>query len=222
MRFNPLDESMDMVGRDCPWILTIFLPSQLAQIVIWLITAMVYNSDLAFLSGSDEDWKTFARKSHYFSCRLYAKGFERQDQGMQKNEVFVKGNILGLLNERRMNLMDFYVLPLTILGSLGAILLIEQNKIGQEGFLFLFWYVVAIYYSFYAIVMFWKEPGFPGFGTHYTGCYSLVYCLSPLLYSNTYHPRCLEGFPLLFAIIASISYHDGIDFIVYLLLGRMI
>lgn len=55
MRFNPLDESMDMVGRDCPWILTIFLPSQLAQIVIWLITAMVYNSDLAFLSGSDED-----------------------------------------------------------------------------------------------------------------------------------------------------------------------
>lgn len=139
MRFNPLDESMDMVGRDCPWILTIFLPSQLAQIVIWLITAMVYNSDLAFLSGSDEDWKTFVRKSHYFSCRLYAKGFERQDQGMQKNEVFVKGNILGLLNESRTNLMDFYVLPLTILGSLGAILLIGQNKSGQEGFLFLFW-----------------------------------------------------------------------------------
>lgn len=143
MRFNPLDESMDMVGRDCPWILTIFLPSQLAQIVIWLITAMVYNSDLAFLSGSDEDWKTFVRKSHYFSCRLYAKGFERQDQGMQKNEVFVKGNILGLLNESRTNLMDFYVLPLTILGSLGAILLIGQNKSGQEGFLFLFcWEII--------------------------------------------------------------------------------
>lgn len=53
--FNSLDESMVVFGGECIWIITFFLLTQLAQPYIWLMTVMVHFSDLAFLSGSDEE-----------------------------------------------------------------------------------------------------------------------------------------------------------------------
>lgn len=66
----------------------------------WLMVLMVYFSVLVFLSGSIKDHFGFTPRKHlqgnciFFTCRLYAKGFQGKDQGIQKNGFFVEANNL--------------------------------------------------------------------------------------------------------------------------------
>lgn len=100
MLLNSLDESMVTAGGECIWTLTVFAFSLLTHLFTWLMVLMVYFSVLVFLSGSIKDHFGFTPRKHlqgtciFFSCRLYAKGFQGKDQGMQKNGLFVEANNL--------------------------------------------------------------------------------------------------------------------------------
>lgn len=88
MLLNSLDESMVTAGGECIWTLTVFAFSLLTHLFTWLMVLMVYFSVLVFLSGSIKDHFGFTPRKHlqrtciFFSCRLYAKGFQGKDQGM--------------------------------------------------------------------------------------------------------------------------------------------
>lgn len=190
LRFIPLDKSMDMVGRDCLWMLTIFLTSQLAQIFIWLISIMVHISDVAFLSGSDEDHfgstsgKHLRGKPNSSLADSLQKVLNGKERGMQMIKVFDKWKI-SRLAERE---------PYELNGCLRVQSYLGQYRIGQKRIPFLFGYVDAIYYSFYVIVMFWKELGLAYFGTHYTSCYSWLYCISPFRTTTILGPGVRKAF----------------------------
>lgn len=113
---SPLDELMDMASWECLWILTIFLSSLLAKLFTWLSTVMVHISDLAFLSGFDEDHFGFTHGKHlranpFISLAGYSrKVLKGKEKGMRKYEVFETS--LDLLIENRISLMDLCLLCL--------------------------------------------------------------------------------------------------------------
>lgn len=87
----------------------------------------------------------------------------------------IKDTSLDLLIENCIFLLDLCDLCLSVLGTLGVLLVLGQNRIGQERIHFRLWYVDVIYFSFYVIVILWKELGLACFGIHYFRCYRLLY-----------------------------------------------